>query len=269
MLLHTILLFFISVILALVWAMRAASYIPDNTLHTSLFEPWRIALYILIGTAVILLISKFFVRIRSISLRALFIIALFGGTQVFLGAFFSFYMSFIIALFLLLYRIVRPSIFAHNILIIFACAGVAGVLGISVTVESAVLLLIILSVYDVIAVYQTRHMVYLATHMIASQAFLGFIIPESLVSYTTKISQARVNEGFMFLGGGDIVLPSVFAVSALSVNVLASLFVIIGAVCAIVVNHYILIKTNRPLPALPLMACGMIIFFYFYTMFLF
>ena len=62
---------------------------------------------------------------------------------------------------------------------------------------SIVVLLVIISIYDLIAVFKTKHMIKLAKFQSKLNLFTGFLIP-------TK-------EGIAILGGGDIGFPLLFA----------------------------------------------------------
>ena len=62
---------------------------------------------------------------------------------------------------------------------ILVCAGISSLFGVSMTILPALLLLVVLAVYDAISVYKTRHMVSLAEGVIKMKAPLLFVVPKS------------------------------------------------------------------------------------------
>lgn len=262
LLIHALVLFALAISASMAWVFFGFMQPVIAVSVDMTLDPANIVVSVLIGTAIILLISRLFRKTRITAFKILFILALFGGVYIFLSAFVPALSALAISFALIAYRMARPSIFIHNVVMALGASGVGAILGVSFTVANALIVLGVLSLYDVIAVYFTRHMVYMATQMIEANAFLGFIIPESMSAYRHEAGLARPGQGFMFLGGGDIVLPMIFIVSAFSVNVMAAMASAIGALAGIAANHYILMKTLRPLPALPFIALGAIAFFY-------
>ena len=125
----------------------------------------------------------------------------------------------------------------------------------------AVWILAILSVYDIIAVYWTKHMVKMAEGMIASHAIFGFIIPAKFSGFKEKISAVRPGENFMILGSGDIALPLVLVVSVARVSFLQAIIVAGFSILGLLAMHLIFVnqKQRRPMAALPPIAALSII----------
>ena len=125
----------------------------------------------------------------------------------------------------------------------------------------AVWVLAVLSVYDIIAVYFTKHMVKMAEGMIASKAIFGFIIPLQSSGFKEKISAVQPGENFMVLGSGDIVLPLILTVSVARVSFLQAIFVAVFSVFGLLATHLIFVnqKERRPMAALPPIAALSII----------
>ena len=68
------------------------------------------------------------------------------------------------------------SVIIHNAGIILGIAGIGSLLGLAISPGTAVIIMIILSFYDIVAVYTTKHMVKMAKVMMESGAIFGFII---------------------------------------------------------------------------------------------
>lgn len=191
--------------------------------------------------------------------RMIFSLALFFGlVNVFGIAFPLMFSVFVSGIFLLGFFLI-PTVWIHDLIVLVAAAGIVPMFGVQFTEESAMLLLVILSVYDCIAVFVTKHMLALAHHMIASQASFAFFIPERFSDFSLPMSAVRPGTGFMVLGGGDIILPAILLVVVGRENILLALVGIIGLMVGLFVNHILLVVYRRPLPALPLLTLGSII----------
>ena len=248
---------FVASLLLGVWvATRLREAIISQELELPSFSAGTIFLYVIFGTIFILILTKLSRRFKGVSYRVIFAIVIFGGLNIFFSTFLAPAVALFLAFALTVYRMARPTIINHNLAIILSVAGIGGTLGLSLTPLGVIILLVILSVYDFIAVYKTKHMVRLAKEMIESQAILGFIIPEHWVGHREHISKAQPGQGFMFLGGGDVVIPTLFAVSVLPSGVLVSIIVVGFALLGLLADHYFFTHQamRRAIPALPLIA---------------
>lgn len=155
---------------------------------------------------------------------------------------------------------------------ILVCAGISAIFGVSMTTLPALLLLLVLALYDAISVYKTRHMVSLAEGVIKIKAPLLFIVPKSR-DYSfrkdtlTLNSHAAGNRGAYFLGLGDAIIPTILVISAnwflsapaiLGVNLPA-----FGAMMGTYAGFLALMKTTRDKPqaGLPFLNSGAILGF--------
>lgn len=221
--------------------------------------------YFIFGTFFILAIC-FFVKFRKRKgaiFKALFILAVFGGGFISLSLLMPNIFA-LIFLFILIFKWLKnPSVFLHNFIVILGLAGVGANLGLRMTPYLVIALLIILSIYDVIAVYKTKHMVKMAKEMIAHQAILGFIVPQEISGFKESLKEIKPGGRFLILGGGDVVFPLLLAVSLLSEGIINSLIVVVFALIGLFVSFYFFInqKVRKPIPALPPIALFSIIGF--------
>ena len=134
-----------------------------------------------------------------------------------------------------------------NGILVLTIAGMGGYLGASLHFIPALLLLLGLSLYDIIAVFGTKHMVTLAKE--AKGNIPMFSIP--------------MKRRFMGMGTGDLAIPSVFSVSVLqdfSMN--HALFTVVGGMIGLVsLFIYILKREKVVLPALPPITIGLFLGF--------
>ncbi|MBN1455034.1 MAG: hypothetical protein JW945_02115 [Methanomicrobia archaeon] len=114
-----------------------------------------------------------------------------------------------IALALLLFT--YPEWYVLDITGLLIGGGAAAIFGISLGILPVLLLMIILLVYDAIAVYKTKHMVSLAESVVDLHMPVLFVLPRHL--HFSLLKGSEMEEGF-FMGLGDAIIPSVLVVSA-------------------------------------------------------
>lgn len=106
---------------------------------------------------------------------------------------------------------------------LLVAAGSAAIFGISFGILPVLLLLALLAVYDAIAVYRTKHMLSLADTVIDLRLPVLLVIPKH-AGYRFKAEAGKFKEASaenkgereaMFMGLGDLVMPTMLVVSAL------------------------------------------------------
>jgi presenilin-like A22 family membrane protease len=138
---------------------------------------------------------------------------------------------------------------------ICAIAGIGAIFGIMITPIVGAIALIVLSFYDIVAVYKTRHMIHMAEGMVRSGAIFGFIIPTTFKSFLASRQEAQIGIGnnFMILGSGDIGLPVVFASSLMRQSLNEAIIVAGFALIGLLITHVLFIsqKNRQAMAALP------------------
>jgi presenilin-like A22 family membrane protease len=215
---------------------------PETTGSGSLIY---ILIAIAIGTGLVLLIVKFG---RTNIWRSWFFLAVWMALWVSLGVLIRFKIWFdydiagILALILTAWKIFKPNIFVHNITEVLMYAGIGLIIVPLFDVTWAIVLLLIISVYDMYAVWKSKHMVAMAQFQTKSNVFAGLMIPyrqdekskkveifsnpnkvagrnsnSSSVnaSEVTRHGAAKIRAGKTspknaILGGGDIAFPLIF-----------------------------------------------------------
>ncbi len=143
----------------------------------------------------------------------------------------------------------RPQL--KNAAAILATSGVGVIFGISLGLLPLIVFLILLSVYDFLSVFMTRHMVEMADFVIKKE--MAFTITARAPPPAPGEKEQRVD-----LGTGDMIAPVMMEVSALSYSPVASLFVFVGAVVALGIFMQLVWRKKMVLPALPPIVLGMI-----------
>ncbi|MBS3152036.1 hypothetical protein J4230_01360 [Candidatus Woesearchaeota archaeon] len=155
----------------------------------------------------------------------------------------------------------RNGILIHNFTEIFVYGGLAAIFVPVLSVWSIFVLLVLISIYDVIAVWKTRHMISMAKFQIKSKIFAGLFVP-----YSTKVlskgltkkgqygKEIKVNEAV--LGGGDIAFPLMFSGVMLKIfGFSAAIITSFTAALALAILFFIA-KKKKFYPAMPFITTG-------------
>lgn len=262
------LLFTLTQVLGIFVAIRVSKVLEALEIKPEPINLSNLLIYFVIITLVILAFLKISKKGSGIMLQIFFVLAVFSGLDILFGTFTGEPTATILAAGLIILRFVRPTVWLHNLVVIGGLAGIGAMLGITLLPRDAIILLIILAVYDVIAVYKTKHMVKMAKAMIKRRVILGIIVPEKILGL--KASMADVEQDkipvkrilkpgergkFMILGGGDLVLPLLLIASVANQNIWQSVIILVFALLGLLAMHLLFIKLkSKPMPALPPLA---------------
>ncbi|XOB41219.1 MAG: presenilin family intramembrane aspartyl protease [Candidatus Nealsonbacteria bacterium] len=227
--------------------------------------------YFLLATLFIFLLTRFikFRKQKTAVFKLLFISTVLMGGILTLSIWISDIYALVLMGLLIFWWIKRPSIFIQDLLMILAVAGAGSVLGLSFTPGVVAVLLVVFSIYDVIAVYKTKHMVEIAKGMIESRAILGLVIPPDIVSFSSNLKEITPGGKFMVLGAGDIVFPLLFSVSLIPHGIIKSLIVALFSLLGLLAGFLFFIsqKHRKAIPALPSIALFSIIGYFITKLF--
>lgn len=194
---------------------------------------------ILLSTALAFLLAKF----RAEKLWKLwFFISVWFCLMIALAVFVSENAAFFLAFVFALFKVFKRNIIVHNLTELFVYGGLAAIFVPILNIISISILLILISAYDMIAVWKTKHMIRLAKFQTRLKLFAGLLIPY-------EKNKAAV------LGGGDIGFPLIFA-GVVMMNVgLKALVIPLATSLALFV---LLVKTqkNKFYPAMPFLTIG-------------
>jgi len=256
-------LFSLSLILGILAGLRLEEIFVAQNISPQPISPWQFLFYFFLATVFLLFIIYFFKfkKGKGLILKLLFLLAIGFGDIFFFSLFLPDILNFLIVSILIFFLIKKPFLIVHNLAVVFAVAGVGAGLGIRLTPDMVILLLLIFSIYDFIAVYKTKHMVKMAKEMVKGQAILGFVIPQKISDFPTHLKEVKPGGRFLILGAGDIVFPLILAVSLIPQGILNSLIVALFSLVGLFAGFLIFIskKTRQPMPALPPIALFSII----------
>ncbi|MAG20154.1 hypothetical protein CL618_01845 [archaeon] len=194
---------------------------------------------VLIITALAFLLIKF--QARKLWM-VWFFLSVFFTLMIAFSVFFNEYVALGLAFVLALLKTVKNNVYLHNFTELFIYGGLVAVFAPVLSVSTVFILLILISIYDMIAVWKTKHMVKLAKFQTKMKVFAGLLVP-----YGKKMA---------ILGGGDIGFTLLFAgVVLLSTGWIDALIIVLSVSIALGLLLF-LSKKDRFYPAMPYLTVG-------------
>ncbi len=232
-----------------------AIYAAEGNQSQEAVSPLIFVAYFIFATLLVYLVSKSekLKKQRLVFFKFAFFLSVAVGGFITLSVFLPELISFSVMVILLFIWEKKPIVFIHNLLIVFAIAGIGALVGTIFDPPTVVVFLILFSVYDVIAVYKTKHMVKMATEMIKTKAVMGLIAPLDFKSLFDDLSKKKKKE-FMVLGGGDLAFPLFLATSVSHNYGFVEAMVVVSFACLGLFGSFfffIIQKIKKPIPALP------------------
>ena len=209
-----------------------------------------------------------------------FFLAIWGALLISFSVVMPELMAVLLALILTILKIYKPNVFIHNITEVFMYGGIAILISPLFTIFWAILLLIAISIYDMIAVWKLKHMVTLAKAQADQKMFAGLLIPYSkskiIMSQNKTVEKEEIKvsipKGFKekevksaILGGGDIAFPLLFTGSIMTWLIqqgisreIAFFQSLIVSLFAGIALFFLLIKSKKDkfYPAMPFISLG-------------
>lgn len=242
-------------------------------------NPIFFLILLLLITGLVLLLIRLR-RLRFIQL--IFLFAVFStGMLVFLPLLYlvipiadlALILSIVLASVLVALLVIRPEWYVINLVGVILGAGVGAILGMSLGILPAMILLIALAVYDAISVYKTKHMITLAEGVTSLKLPVLFVVPKkrgfSMHSLEDKqITEEGEEREAMFMGVGDAAIPAVLVVSSLmflpgeGATAFPNLLVALGTMAGSFIGCLVLMRMvmkGRPQAGLPLLNGGAIL----------
>jgi len=223
---------------------------------------------IIVGTIIALLIIK----LKLFAMWKLwFFISVWFCLSVAFFAFTSLYIALGVALLLTILKVYRSNIYVHNLSEMFIYGGLAAIFVFFMDITSAFILLILISLYDMFSVWQSKHMIKLAEFQTSQKLFAGVFIPYELPKKpkhkAKKGKKVEVAVKSAILGGGDIGFPLIFSgvvfKGLVLVNSLPAAFfkTFIISVTTSIALLWLFIKAekDRYYPAMPFVSIGCLI----------
>lgn len=181
--------------------------------------------------------------------------------------------SAIVSVLLTALLVLYPEWFIIDSVGVLVASGASALFGVSLAIVPTLILLVLLAVYDYVAVYKTKHMIKLAEGVMDLKMPIMFVMPRRW-GYSFVRAKGLPKEGgereAYFMGLGDAVMPTMLAVSAnaflnvprilgfVNVPALGSLA---GTLVSYVALMYIVVELKKPQAGLPFLCTGSIVGF--------
>src|SRR3989338_174411 len=183
-------------------------------------------------------------------------------------------LALVIALPLAFFKIFKRNLLVHNITELFVYPGIAAIFVVMLMswttspLTAIIIILILISIYDMYAVWHAGFMQKMAAYQIQTlKVFTGFFVPyigkkeKKIISKMAKTksknkTDGKVKVGVAILGGGDIVFPIILAgIVFIQIGIISALKVSLGATLALATLFY-LSEKGKFYPAMPFITTG-------------
>jgi len=172
--------------------------------------------------------------------------------------------ALVIALPLAYYKIFKRNIIIHNLSEVAIYPGIAAIFIPLLNIPAMIILLIIISIYDMYAVWHSGFMQKMAKYQMEKlRIFAGFLVPY-VNKKDVKIKNIKKGKNLKvsvaILGGGDVVFPLILAgIVLIERGLISALIVTLGATLALSLLFYYSEK-GKFYPAMPFITAGCLVF---------
>ena len=185
---------------------------------------------------------------------------------------YSLLITLVLAVPLALVKIYGRNFLVHNFTELFIYPGIAAVFVPLLNVFTVVALLVLISAYDIWAVWHSKIMIKMAKYQIDHlKIFSGFFVPYTSNKVRKQIkkwkktlskkqlSKKKIKINLGILGGGDVVFPIIAAgVMLKTLGFGSALFVVIGATLGLTYLFFFA-KKKKYYPAMPFITTGILL----------
>ena len=159
-------------------------------------------------------------------------VTLFLGVWFYAWAVFSGEVGLVIAAIVTLLQAWIRRVWIHDVFILLGAAGVALNFAFLLPVNMILILFFVLAIYDTFLARSGSPMVRFAASLVHRGIVPGLIIPGRVREMTRETREVIATSESVFLGAGDLILPSVLVVLAAASGTLPAVVVTLGCVLA-------------------------------------
>lgn len=179
---------------------------------------------------------------------------------------------FILAIPLALIKVFNRNVLVHNFTELFIYPGIAAIFAPLLNINTLIILLIIISLYDMWAVWRSEIMQKMAKYQMNTiKVFPGFFVPYLSKAQKKKVknlkkslkkvelNKKKIKVNVAILGGGDVVFPIISAGVVLKVlGLFPAILTIIGATLGLTYLFFFSEK-KKFYPAMPFITIGILL----------
>lgn len=238
----------------------AGGYVPSDAVAV----PYMLTVIFL---ATLLLILALKTIKRPAVFEILFTLAMLSGAWFLADMYLPPGLALVAGSLVILLRFVWKSVLAMNLSLIAGIAGVSASIAAGLSPNAVVILLTVLSFYDIVAVYRTRHMVRMFRDLTSRGVVFAFVLtPFRFRDLAAPVVGERASKQGMLLGTGDIALPAMLAAAAFRVGPVPAVASFAGAMAGFAAMYMLYLSQpsvsggkRAPMPALPPIALGAVL----------
>lgn len=223
-------------------------------------------MYLLAGVAIGTALVLFLIKFKAFGVwKIWFLIAVWFSTTIALGVIIPSTIAFIICLGLAIWKVFWPNPFVHNITEVFMYAGLAVLLVPLFSLFWVIVLLVIISIYDIVAVWHSKHMIVMAQAQTERNLFAGLYIPKGTKAPQQIRHSGGKQQSAAILGGGDIAFPLLFSGVVMQWLITQSISQVAAIYYSLIVTVtttvaltllFMYAKKDRFYPAMPFLSAG-------------
>ncbi|MBW2986967.1 hypothetical protein KY336_00305 [Candidatus Woesearchaeota archaeon] len=237
-----------------------------------------IIIAVLVGTAIAFGLIKF--KLWRVW-KVWFFLAVWMCVTIAFAAYVNQWIALAVALVLAGWKIFKPNSIVHNLTEMFIYAGIAAILVPIMNLFAAIMMLILISIYDYVAVFKSKHMIKLAQAQSKARVFAGLQIPygglkeqiktvplskkaakkvkEKAKKKKKKVKLVKVTRRTAILGGGDMAFALLFIGTAMKYTGFPKAIIIAAVTTAAL--SFILFhgRKDRFYPAMPFISVGCVL----------
>lgn len=240
---------------------------PQPEIQEKSYSAIPIIIAVLIGTAFLFLLIRF--KLGKLW-KLWFFVAVFMTLAVSFNVYIIRTYAIILALILTAIKVFKPNVIIHNLTEIFVYTGITIIILPFLNIISAFTLLILISIYDMYAVWKSKHMIKLAKFQQKSRVFAGLLLQYAQKKKKKEIKVKGLKKKYKnaILGGGDIAFPLLFSAVVMEHLILSGIPKQIAFVQTSIITLFVaialtllLIKSQKDkfYPAMPFISIGCII----------
>jgi len=221
---------------------------------------------ILVETLILILLIKYFKKINFMKIIDVLVsfFAIFGIASIFFS---NLAWPILISFIAILIKELWNNFWYKNALVFIVVGFFSAYIGYSLGILPIFVLLAIIAIYDYIAVFKTKHMVFLANNIIDKNTLFvmdyGNKVDYSKMSVENKNEKkdiAPAKREHLHLGTGDFALPLLGVMTLFSQSIIFGLIGFFACLFALLITIMLLFsKKHIALPAIPLQAIALII----------
>lgn len=181
-----------------------------------------------------------------------------------------------ISLILSFFKIIKRNLIIHNLTELLIYPGLAAIFVPLLNIKWMIILLLLISVYDMYAVWKSKHMVRLAKYQIQNlKIFTGFFLPYLTNKSLAKLKNLKkfkdikikdvkektknIRVSLAILGGGDVAFPLIFAGIILREFSFIHASIIALTATLSLLFLFVIAKKEKFYPAMPFITAGCLI----------